>query len=143
LPVPRAVPGRSLDDSLHTRRPFGRLLHGIVRKVAQVDCQGGKVDVWLRIADFKTGRTRLSVALGEHLRVQALRLEALPGWQSLNSIEGAMALSASPAVDWACALQTTGRTEPRPIGFTSGEDKGSTLFFRLPVYPEVLPFPAD
>ena len=29
------------------------------------------------------------------------------------------------------------------IGFTSEENKGSTFFFRLPVYPEVLPFPAD
>lgn len=88
--LPRAVPGRSLTEFLRTRRPFARLRRGAFRKVALTDCQGGKVDVWLRLADFRTGRTQLSIVLGERLTVRALGLESLSGWQSLNSIEGAV-----------------------------------------------------
>ena len=88
---PRKVPVRSLVEFLRSRRSFARLRRGIFRRVALTDCQGSKVDVWLRIADFRTGRTQLAIAVGERLRIRALGLEALPGWQSLNSIESAVA----------------------------------------------------
>ena len=66
------------------------LRRGLIRKVALTDCRGGKTDIWLRLLDFDVGRARLSLVVGERLRVQALGLESLPGWQSLNSIEGAV-----------------------------------------------------